>query len=116
LNGVVRDGGDDVLADMQRLKNLGTALRKGFRTVMPTCRQASQLQSEALDHELSHAKRFGLRLHLLLCRWCRRYGEQIRALREAAHEHPDKFTEAAPNTLSAEGRERLRRSLKNEGE
>jgi hypothetical protein len=69
------------------------------------------MQSEALDHRLCLSKRVGLRLHLLICRWCRRYGKQVRFLREAAHEHPENLAEAAPQKLSAEARERMKGRL-----
>jgi hypothetical protein len=78
---------------------------------MPTCRDASRLQSDALDQSLPLPKRFGLRVHLLVCKWCRRYGTQIRFLRQAVHEHPDELNEATPRILSPDARERLRRTL-----
>ena len=96
---------------MHALKNLVSALQTGFCTVMPTCRQVSSLQSDGIDRQLPFLKRFGLRLHLLVCKWCRRYGKQIRLLREAAHQHPDELTEAASRELSREARDRLKRSL-----
>ena len=99
---------------MHPLKSVGAALKSGFRTLMPTCRQVARLQSDALDRRLSLSKRFGLRLHLLLCKWCRRYGKQIRFLRRAAHEHSDELNEAAPRHLSAEARKRLKRNIRNE--
>jgi len=99
---------------MHPLKSAAAALKSGFRTLMPTCRQVARLQSDALDRRLSLSKRFGLRLHLLLCKWCRRYGKQIRFLRRAAHEHSDDLNEAAPRQLSAEARERLERAIGNE--
>ena len=99
---------------MHPLKSAAAALKSGFRTLMPTCRQVARLQSDALDQRLSLSKRFGLRLHLLLCKWCRRYGKQIRFLRRAAHEHSDELNEAAPRQLSAEARERLKRTVRNE--
>jgi len=99
---------------MQFLKSLATALKTGFRTLMPTCQQVSRLQSDALDQPLSLPKRFGLRLHLLVCKWCRRYGRQIRFLRRAIHERPDAVNEATPRTLSPEARERFKRALRNE--
>jgi hypothetical protein len=51
-------------------------------------------------------------MHLLLCRWCRRYGKQIRILRQAVREHPDEVNEAPQQTLSPEARERLKQSLR----
>ena len=98
------------------MKSVGSALRTGFRTLLPTCRQASRLQSDALDKPVSLSRRIGLRFHLLLCKWCRRYGKQIRFLRDAVHDHPDELTEAAPRRLSPEARERLKRSLNHERE
>ena len=84
---------------------------KLFETLLPTCRQVSRLQSDLLDQPLSLPKRFGLRLHLLVCKWCRRYGKQIRFLHQAVHEHPEELSQATPQTLSPEARERLKKSL-----
>ncbi len=78
---------------------------------MPSCREAARAQSEALDHSLPAAKRFGLWLHLLMCQLCRRYGNQIRFLRSAAHEYEDKQAESMPQQLSPEARDRLKRAL-----
>ena len=99
---------------MERQNNFLDTLMKGLRTISPKCREASRLQSEALDHALSPLQRLGLRLHLVLCKWCRRYGKQLGFLRQAAHEHQDKVAEAAPQTLSPEARERLRRALRDQ--
>ena len=80
--------------------------------LMPSCREAARLQSEALDRPLAPGQRFGLRLHLLLCQWCRRYGRQIRFLRDAAHEHPDQLAAAPP--LSDAARDRIKQRLNRE--
>jgi hypothetical protein len=94
------------------LKKIIAFLQSGFGALLPSCRDASRLQSEALDCELSVSKRLGLSLHLLVCKWCRRYGKQIRFLRNAAHEHPEHLTEAVPQRLSEEARERIKRRLR----
>jgi hypothetical protein len=78
----------------------------------PGCKTAARLQSEALDRKLSLRQRFGLRVHLLLCKWCRRYGKQITFLHSAAHEHPDKMAEPVPHKLSAEARDRIKQKLR----
>lgn len=98
----------------QHDKFFGT-LKKGLRGISPSCREASRLQSEALDHALTPMQRFGLRVHLILCKWCRRYGKQLRFLREAAHEHPDELTDATPQKLAPEARERLKNALRDKG-
>jgi hypothetical protein len=99
---------------MEQRKTLLATLKKGLHTISPNCREASRLQSEALDHSLTPVQRFGLRVHLILCKWCRRYGKQIRFLRHATHEHPELVTEASPSTLSPEARQRLKRALRDE--
>jgi len=95
---------------MKSLKRLIAAVKSAWRTLSPNCREVSRLQSEALDHSLSAPKRAGVRMHLLLCRWCRRYGKQVRFLRETVREHPDEAIEG--QTLSPEARERLKQSLR----
>ena len=96
---------------MNWLTDTAKALTRGMGDLSPSCRVATRLQSEALDHKLSLRQRFGLRVHLLLCKWCRRYGKQIAFLRNAAHEHPDELAEPVPQKLSDEARERIKRSL-----
>jgi hypothetical protein len=99
---------------MQPVKKISDVVKTGFCTLLPSCRDASRLQSEALDKELSFPRRFGLALHLTVCKWCRRYGKQVRFLRDAAHEHPENLSEAVPQNLSAEARERIKQRLQAE--
>lgn len=77
----------------------------------PNCKAATRLQSEAFDHKLSFRQRLGLRIHLVLCKWCRRYGKQITFIHNAAQSHPDEMAESAPQQLSDEARERIRQKL-----
>src|SRR5437773_12408758 len=91
--------------------NLMKSLVRGIAEFSPSCKEATRLQSEALDRKLPLRQRFGLRVHLLLCKWCRRYGKQISFLRNAAHEHPDEMAEPVPQKLSAEARGRIRHKL-----
>ena len=82
-----------------------------FRAVFPSCRQVSQMQSEALDRSLPIVPRFKMRMHLLVCSWCRRYGKQIRFLRKAAHDHSEELETVGDQTLSTDAKERIKRSL-----
>jgi len=78
----------------------------------PSCKQAIRLQSIALDRALTPVERFGLRFHLLFCKWCRAYGKQIRFLRSAAKKHASDDNQPSPQpVLSSEARERIKRSL-----
>jgi len=97
---------------MNLLNTVKDGMITGLRMVMPSCREALRLQSDALERPLPPTRRPGLWLHLLLCKWCRYYGLQIRFLRHAAHKHPDELTQATPQKLSPEARERIRQKLR----
>ena len=96
---------------MNWLVKIVKALGRGIAELSPGCKTASRLQSEALDRKLLLRQRFGLRVHLLLCKWCRRYGKQIAFLHNAAHEHPDELAKPVPQKLSAEARDRIKHKL-----
>ncbi len=97
---------------MNWLANTMKTLVRGLAALSPSCKTAARLQSEALDRKLPLRQRFGLRVHLLLCKWCRRYGKQVAFLRNAAHEHPDEMTGPVPQTLSAEARDRIKQKFR----
>lgn len=50
---------------------------------MLNCKQASQLISQGLDKKLSMRERFGLTLHLLICKYCKRFSQQLKQLHVA---------------------------------
>lgn len=90
---------------------LGNQIKAIAGALSPNCREAVRAQSEALEHPLPPLRRFGLRMHLLLCQWCRRYGRQIRLLRDTAGQHPEHLLDAMPQQLSAEARARIKQRL-----
>lgn len=47
---------------------------------MLTCKQASQLISQSLDHPLSWYELMQLRLHLMMCGACNRFKKQLNIL------------------------------------
>ena len=100
---------------MSRLDRMLKSFTKVAAALSPNCKQASRLQSEALDHSLPLCKRIGLRIHLLLCHWCRRYGKQIRFLREAVRQRPEAFEEPAAEKLPEAIRERTKQRLNSKG-
>ncbi len=89
-----------------------TRLVRLSNDLSPTCKEAARRQSEAMDQRLSSSRRLGLKLHLLLCKWCRRYGKQLKFLRSAAHQCEQHESEAAGASLSPEARERLKAALR----
>jgi hypothetical protein len=80
-----------------------------------SCKQAARLQSEALDRRLSLSERIGLRIHLFLCAWCRRYGQQIAFLRAIGKTCAEEHDHLPTLQLSPEARERIRQKLETEG-
>ncbi|SRR6266567_953224 len=99
---------------MNWLANLSKVLARGVAALSPDCKQAARMQSDAVDRKLPFFQWLGLRLHLVLCKWCRRYGKQIRFLRDAAHEHPEEMAKPLPHKMSDEARERIKRRLQAE--
>jgi hypothetical protein len=92
--------------------NVLKTLVRGVGELSPSCKQAARLQSVALDRTLTPVEKLGLRYHLVLCKWCRAYGKQIRFLHSAAKESAldDDYPSPMP-ALSSGARERIKRSL-----
>lgn len=51
---------------------------------MLSCKEATQLMSQKMDGKLSAMNRLSLGFHLLMCKGCRNFDEQIHFLRKAA--------------------------------
>ncbi len=51
--------------------------------LMFNCKEATQLVSESLDRKLPFHQRIGIRMHLLMCKFCSRYEKQLMFLRKA---------------------------------
>ena len=98
---------------MKFFRKIWNSLSRAVRELSPHCRDVSRLQSDALDRTLPFRQRLGMRLHLLICKWCRRYGQHLSFLRAAgrkcaAEEH------LPSQKLSSNARERIRQALKKE--
>ena len=81
---------------------------------MPSCKDVTRLISESMDHSLPFGKRVGVRLHLLICRFCARYERQLLLIRETVRRLAaidDACGALAGEPLSEEAKERIRISL-----
>jgi hypothetical protein len=81
---------------------------------MFSCKDVTKLLSESMDRSLPLGKRFGVRFHLLICKWCARYERQLLLIREAARRLAvtvDVLGDSFGDTLSEEARERIRKSI-----
>lgn len=82
---------------------------------MLSCKDVTRLVSESMDRSLPLGKRIGVRLHLLICKFCARYERQLLLIRETAMRLA--ATAESPggpfgNALSVEARERIGNAMK----
>ena len=79
----------------------------------PHCKDITTWMSERMERELDWRRRITLKLHKMICEWCKRYDEQLRFLRSAVRDYSMKIEEAptSPPVLSPEARERLKQAL-----
>ena len=52
-------------------------------SLKPTCKEVHRLVSEGLDRELSLIERARMQMHLLVCRACQNFNNQMTLLRHA---------------------------------
>jgi len=50
---------------------------------MLTCKEATQLISKSLDRQLTRRERFAVCLHLMMCKYCKRFSQQLLVMRAA---------------------------------
>jgi hypothetical protein len=65
-------------------------VRKILMSALPSCREASALQSQGQDRPLTLRERIRLRAHLALCRGCRNFGRQLFFIRAAMKRYLDR--------------------------
>ncbi len=56
----------------------------------------------------------GLRIHLLLCSWCRRYGKNVRFLKDVVEDASSEEHCHHSHALTSEARERMKLKLINQ--
>jgi hypothetical protein len=80
--------------------------------VTPKCTEVTSLLSEGMDQSLPWWTRVKLRLHFLMCTYCKRYGEHLRFLRHAGHHYCEHSAEASHEQMASEVRERIKQKLR----
>jgi len=80
---------------------------------MLSCQDVTDLASKSLDAPLTRRQRWGMRLHLLFCRMCRRYARNLRFIEQALKRARDGKLESssAYRKLSEQARARIQRAL-----
>lgn len=76
------------------------------------CEQSTRIVSESLDRDLSSVEKWAVRLHYISCRSCRRFGRQLRQVRDVITQHPDKIRDLE---LSAEAMKRIENAIDSAG-
>jgi hypothetical protein len=78
---------------------------------MLNCKETTQLISQSLDRDLSWKERFSLKYHLLICKNCKRFGQQLQTI-YVALKRIGKNVENDPNiTLPLESKKRIEKSM-----
>lgn len=77
----------------------------------PSCKEMTERISESMERRLSFRQRIGVRLHFLICIWCRRYQKQLLFIRNILRGDPEKIGENLPGGLSPEARRRMKEAL-----
>ena len=67
---------------------------------MLSCKEVSALQSAAQENPLRWRERIELRMHLMICKGCRHFGDHMDFMRQAMRQYArqDTVRSAAPET------------------
>jgi len=93
------------------LQKINRMMMRLLLRVMPSCKDVSLLISENMDGNLSFRQRLSIRIHVSMCRLCRRYQKQLHLLRDGTCSYADPDTNTAAQSLSPEARARLEKVL-----
>jgi hypothetical protein len=96
---------------MPRKNRLRALLDEWNARAMFTCHDMTRLISQAQDGRLPWTSRWRMKLHFLLCKWCRRYRRQLGLLRRALTRLPERDLDGPMEELSSEAKARLKRRL-----
>jgi hypothetical protein len=73
----------------------------------PNCAEMSRLASQSLDRKIPLGLRLKMRLHYLMCCWCKRYRKQLQFLHQTAPGLDEHFGAFPPRGLSPDARQRI---------
>ncbi len=78
---------------------------------MLNCNDISKLISRSMDERLSWHQRLAIRMHLLYCKWCRRFAAQAKTLRAATAQYADQLATKFEDGLTSEQRAQILQNL-----
>lgn len=80
---------------------------------MLDCKQTSQLISQSLDRKLTLRERFALQLHLILCKFCKRFSQQLQIIRVSVKSLVDEVEKNDTILMPLDVKERISNVFKN---
>lgn len=78
----------------------------------PPCREVVRWVSQDLDGQLTWHQRARMHAHLLICALCKRYRQQLAALRRVLRSDPPQLTGGKEQKLSPEAKEQIKDLLR----
>lgn len=78
---------------------------------MLNCKQTSLLVSQSLDRPLTWRERLAVRIHLLICVYCRRFTQQLRLIRSHMQAWQQQAAESQDIELPLAAKERIGQQL-----
>jgi len=79
---------------------------------MLNCKEVADLASKSLDAKLTLRQKLGMRLHLMMCKFCCRYVKRLKFLhRTMASQEQNEILNQCEESLSTAARERIRQKF-----
>ena len=78
---------------------------------MLDCKQTSQLISQSLDRSLTLRERFALRLHLLVCKYCKQFSQHMQTIRVALKQMTSSIESNDVITMPSAAKSRILQSI-----
>ena len=75
------------------------------------CKETSKLVSDAQERQLSVTEKFGVFIHLLICKPCVNYRQHLKFLRQAILSAKDDAAVKPDKSLNDSARDRIRQQL-----
>lgn len=81
---------------------------------MLNCKQTSQLVSQSLDRRLTLQERFAVKVHLWICKYCRRFSRQLMAMRVGLQRMTQSVEDDTTVHMPSESKARIAKVLESE--
>ncbi len=97
------------------LKHLMTFMRWGINKLTSPCNVITQEISESLDHKISQKIRLKIRFHVMFCKFCRRYQQQLATMHTLFEQRLQEEEEnrlPKGSALTSEARKKMKQNLR----